>query len=70
MIRRFLIRRLSVWLPMLLLVCTAAAADDYPQRPVTLVVTLPPGGPTDAAARTLATALSGDAPRPADALAA
>lgn len=62
MFRTPLIRRPSAWLPLLLLVfvttALAAPADDYPQRPVTLVVTLPPGGPTDAAARTLATALS------------
>ena len=33
-------------------------ADDYPSRPVTIIVPYPAGGPTDQAARQIATALS------------
>jgi tripartite-type tricarboxylate transporter receptor subunit TctC len=33
---------------------TAASAQDYPSRPVTVVVPYPPGGPTDVVARVLA----------------
>lgn len=57
-------RRLTALSMMLMMLTTlvpvpaGAQAGEYPQRPVTLIVTLPAGGPTDAAARTLATALS------------
>ncbi len=36
---------------------TAAAAEDYPSRPITMMVGFPPGGPTDALARLLADAM-------------
>ena len=40
-----------------LAVAPAYAQKDYPSKPIMLVVTYPPGGPTDAMARTLAAAL-------------
>src|SRR5204863_2388915 len=36
-----------------------AAADDYPNRPVTLIVPYPPGGGVDTIARVMAQKLSG-----------
>lgn len=33
--------------------CTSAIADDYPQRPVNVIVSFGPGGGTDVAARTI-----------------
>ncbi|MGE0801209.1 MAG: Bug family tripartite tricarboxylate transporter substrate binding protein [Lautropia sp.] len=54
-------KRLSVLLAVLLLgthfALPVAAADDYPQRPVTLVVPWAAGGNTDAVSRVIASAL-------------
>ncbi|WP_373805661.1 Bug family tripartite tricarboxylate transporter substrate binding protein, partial [Delftia acidovorans] len=36
----------------------AALAERFPERPISFVVPFPPGGPTDAMARVLATALT------------
>jgi tripartite-type tricarboxylate transporter receptor subunit TctC len=41
----------------LVLGATAALADNYPSRPITMMVGFPPGGPTDALARILADAM-------------
>ena len=37
--------------------CVAALADNYPSRPITLLVGFPPGGPTDTLARILGEAM-------------
>jgi len=42
----------------------AHAAEAFPSKPITLVIPYPPGGPTDAMARTLATELSTHLPQP------
>src|SRR5688500_20145983 len=46
------------WLVALLLSASLAFAQDWPARPVRLVVPFPAGGSTDVAARTLAERLS------------
>ncbi|WP_373454497.1 Bug family tripartite tricarboxylate transporter substrate binding protein [Bordetella genomosp. 9] len=42
----------------------ARAADTFPSKPLTLVIPYPPGGPTDAMGRTLATEISHYLPQP------
>jgi len=42
----------------LLAVVATASAQDYPSRPITIIVPFPPGGPTDTTAREVANALS------------
>ena len=39
-------------------IATAAQAQSYPTRPVTIIVPYPPGGPTDQVARQIAPKLS------------
>ncbi|MBI2319434.1 MAG: tripartite tricarboxylate transporter substrate binding protein, partial [Betaproteobacteria bacterium] len=41
-----------------------ALAQAYPSRPIKLVITMPPGGPTDMLARVLAAKLSEILPQP------
>ena len=50
-------RRFVLALLLVALVFTRVAADDYPARPVTLIVPFPPGGVADNTARPLANAL-------------
>ncbi|WP_458766923.1 Bug family tripartite tricarboxylate transporter substrate binding protein [Cupriavidus basilensis] len=40
-------------------IAPALAQKDYPSKPIMMIVTYPPGGPTDVMARTLASALKG-----------
>jgi len=41
-----------------LMLCQAAAADDYPNRPIVLVIPLPPGGTNDIMARAVSDKMS------------
>ena len=50
----------AIGLVLALTLRAAGAADDYPTRPVTIVVPLAPGGPADFVARALASAMSKD----------
>jgi tripartite-type tricarboxylate transporter receptor subunit TctC len=43
--------RLTALLAMAVLVGVTPAAADYPDRPIEMIITFPPGGPTDLAAR-------------------
>jgi tripartite-type tricarboxylate transporter receptor subunit TctC len=45
-------------------VSVAALAQDFPSKPITLIVPYPPGGGTDIAARTLAAEMSADLGQP------
>src|SRR5262249_8213547 len=57
LMRRSLVYALIVW-GVALLSAPAGAAEDYPNRPVRLVIGFAPGGTTDISARLIAQALS------------
>jgi tripartite-type tricarboxylate transporter receptor subunit TctC len=56
--------RLLIVLAALVIACGAARAQDWPARPVTLVIPYPAGGPTDVVGRLFAQQMSGTLGRP------
>jgi len=50
--------KISIWFAALTLAANAALAQEYPSKPVRMVVGFPPGGGTDVVARILAPRLS------------
>lgn len=55
-----IMRRLLLTLAPLLLAATAATAQSFPTKPLTLIVPFPAGGPSDALARALAQGMAAD----------
>ncbi len=55
-----IMRRLLLTLAPLLLAATAATAQGFPAKPLTLIVPFPAGGPSDALARALAQGMAAD----------
>ena len=53
-----LLSRLTKTAALLLALSSAAAADDYPNRPVRLIIPFPPGGSNDVVGRMVAAQLS------------
>ena len=56
--------RMRIVLAAILITCGAARAEDWPARPVTLVVPYGPGGPTDVVGRLFAQQMSERLGRP------
>jgi len=59
-----LVRSLAALAALLMAIFPAAGADDYPSRPINLIVAVPAGGPTDVAARILASIAEKDLKQP------
>jgi tripartite-type tricarboxylate transporter receptor subunit TctC len=57
-------RRIAPLVGLLALAATAAFAQSYPTKPVTIIVPWPPGGPSDIAARPLAKGLQDELKQP------
>jgi tripartite-type tricarboxylate transporter receptor subunit TctC len=57
-------RRVRIVLTAILIICGAARAEDWPARPITLVVPYGPGGPTDVVGRLFAQHMSERLGRP------
>src|SRR6516165_8892610 len=56
--------RLAGALIALIVAAAPAAAENFPSRPVTMMVGFPPGGPTDTLARIIADAMQGSLGQP------